>query len=137
MNTPKTSFVYFKEVTDQRGTLCFGQFSDQLPFVPQRVFYFHSCPEGTIRGEHAHKQSRQVHICMHGSVTVLLDDGKEKSEIVLDNPNVGFVIEPMMWHSIVMGKDACLFVLTTDVYDESDYIRDYAEFLRLSSTKPE
>ena len=125
--------IQFKAVTDERGTLCFGQFTDQLPFVAKRVFYFHSCPEGVIRGEHAHRASRQVHICMHGSVKVLLDNGNTKSEIVLDNPNVGLLIEPMEWHSIVMGKDACLFVLTTDVYDEADYIRNYEEFLKLST----
>jgi dTDP-4-dehydrorhamnose 3,5-epimerase-like enzyme len=125
MNIP---ILQIKTINDERGNLCFAEYPSTLPFEAKRVFYFFDCPEGVIRGNHAHKKSRQVHICMEGSVTFTLDNGTEKTDIILDRPNTALIIEPMIWHSLVMGKGARLFVLSSDTYDEKDYIRYYTEF---------
>ena len=62
----------------------------------------------------------------------MLDDGKEKKEIVLDSPNKGLFIDKMIWHEMYdFSEDCVLVILANDYYDEGDYIRDYEEFLRV------
>ena len=78
---------------------------------------------------HAHKNLEQVLICVNGSCEILLDDGKEKSIIKLENRNEGLFIEKMVWHEMFnFSADCVLIVLASDYYDEKDYIRDYNEF---------
>ena len=85
-----------------------------------------------IRGEHAHKELRQYLVCVRGSVSVAVDDGKNRDEFVLDTPGIGIYLPPMVWASqYKCSRDAVLLVLASDVYKEDDYIRDYDEYLRL------
>ena len=62
---------------------------------------------------------------------MLMDSGKEKQEVVLCQPNLGLKIPPMVWHEMHdFSEDCVLLVLASEYYDESDYIRDYQEFLK-------
>ena len=74
----------------------------------------------------------QVAICIAGSCTILLDDGKKKEEVLLSKANQGLVIGKMIWHEMhSFSKDAILLLLASDYYSEDDYIRNYDEFLNL------
>ena len=87
------------------------------------------------RGFHAHKALEQVLICIHGSCKIHLDDGKEKQEISLDVPYEGIYLKGAIWREMYnFSEDAVLMVLASEPYDESDYIRDYEEFLRYKVT---
>jgi len=86
--------------------------------------------DGVTRGYHAHKCLQQILICIHGSCKIRLDNGKEKKIVPLEKPYEGLYVSNNMWREMFdFSSDAVLMVLASELYDESDYIRDYDEFL--------
>lgn len=119
-------------VVDMRGSLLFAEYGQYLPFVPKRFFLVFDVLSKEVRGEHAHKQLHQFLICITGSCSLVVDDGHNREEIVLDNPQVGVHIHPMVWGiQYKYSPDAVLLVLASEVYDADDYIRDYDDFIQL------
>lgn len=117
---------------DMRGTLTVGEVGKQLPFQPQRCFLVYDVPSKDVRGEHAHKTLHQFLVCTHGVCTVMVDDGRDRAEIVLDCPEIGVHVPPMIWATQYrFSPDAVLLVLASAAYDPDDYIRDHDEFLSL------
>ena len=117
-------------VADLRGSLSAGEFLSQIPFAPKRYFIVFNVPGKDVRGEHAHRQCYQFLVCARGSLTVVVDDGTRSEEIVLDEPNLGLYVPPMIWAvQYRYSADALLIVFASDHYDPNDYIRDYDEFL--------
>ena len=50
--------------------------------------------------------------------------------IPLEKPYEGLYVPNSMWREMYdFSKDAVLLVLASELYDESDYIRNYDEFL--------
>ena len=61
---------------------------------------------------------------------MIVDDGQQRAEILLDRPNLGLHVAPMVWATeYKYSQDAILLVLASDVYKAEDYIRDYDLFL--------
>ena len=86
--------------------------------------------KGVRRGYHAHKNLQQILICVKGNCKILLDDGTEKQEILLDKPYEGLYIANNIWREMFdFSEDAVLMVLASEKYDEADYIRNYNDFL--------
>ena len=101
-----------------------------IPFEIKRVYYMYDTKEGVRRGFHAHKSLRQILICIHGSCKIKLDNGKETKVIPLEKPYEGLYVTNAMWREMYdFSPDAVLMVLASELYDESDYIRNYEEFL--------
>jgi len=126
-------------ITDIRGQLAVTEFGKDLPFQPKRCFWVFDVPNREVRGEHAHKELHQFLICVKGSASVVLDDGKNRMELNLSQPNVGLHIPPRVWGiQYKYSPDAILLVLTSDIYLSEDYIRDYDDFLAFTkqSTTP-
>ena len=121
----------FEPYGDDRGQLvALEQFKD-IPFSVKRVYYMYDTTPGVTRGKHAHKCLQQIMICIHGSCKVLLDNGEEREIVVLDKPNEGILISNDIWREMYdFSPDAVLMVLASELYDESDYIRDYEQFLK-------
>jgi len=121
-------------VPDLRGSLMAAEFSSQLPFKPERVFAVYEVPNSRVRGEHAHRECHQFLICLHGSVSVVVDDARNSQEIVLDKPDRGIYLPPMTWGiQYKYSSDAVLLVFASHPYDSEDYIRDYEEFRRIAN----
>lgn len=121
-------------VEDLRGALTYGEVDAHLPFVPQRFFVIYDVPSTRVRGEHAHRALHQFLVCVRGQCAVLLDDGRQREEILLDRATVGLHIPPMVWSvQYKYSADALLLVLASDKYRDDDYIRDYDDFLRAVS----
>jgi len=117
-------------IPDMRGSLSVAEYEKHIPFIPRRCFWVFDVPSREVRGEHAHKALHQYLICVKGSVNVVLDDGNSRTELVLDKPNLGLHIPPLVWGiQYKYSKDAVLLVLASDAYDSNDYLRDYDEFL--------
>jgi acetyltransferase-like isoleucine patch superfamily enzyme/dTDP-4-dehydrorhamnose 3,5-epimerase-like enzyme len=115
---------------DLRGSLSAAEFVRQVPFVPKRYFVVFDVPGRDVRGEHAHRHCHQFLVCVRGSLAVVVDDGTTSEEIVLDEPNLGLYMPPMIWAvQYRYSADALLLVFASDHYDADDYIRDYDEFL--------
>ena len=123
--------IELPKVRDLRGSLTFGEVGKHLPFVPHRVFAVFGVPNREVRGEHAHRRCHQLLICLGGSVSVMVDDGVNRSTFVLDRPTLAAHLPPMIWASQYhYSADATLLVLASDPYDAEDYIRDYDTFVR-------
>ena len=101
-----------------------------IPFPIRRVYYLYNTGEGVVRGHHAHKNLQQILICIHGTCKVRLDDGKSKEEVLLDKPYEGLYVSNAVWREMFdFSPDAVLLVLASELYNESDYIRNYDDFL--------
>ncbi len=123
-------------VADLRGDLTFGEFDKTLPFVPQRYFLVFNVPSKEVRGEHAHRSCHQFLLCVKGSCSVVVDDGKNRAEILLNRPNLGLHVPPLVWATeYKYSQDAVLLVLASDIYKAEDYIRDYDKFLTVVGEK--
>jgi acetyltransferase-like isoleucine patch superfamily enzyme/dTDP-4-dehydrorhamnose 3,5-epimerase-like enzyme len=122
----------FAEFSDLRGRLTVGELPDEgVPFTPRRWFLVHDVPSREVRGEHAHRVCHQFLICVSGQVSVAVDDGERRNEVLLDEPTLGLYVPPRVWASQYRyDKDAVLLVLASHPYDPDDYIREYDEFLR-------
>ena len=126
--------IRFPQHGDERGKLiALESLAELVPFEVKRVYYIFDTTPGTVRGKHAHKALKQVLICVSGACTIECEmpDGT-KTEHRLDWPDRGLLIEGLVWREMKeFSKDAVLLVLASEHYDESDYIRDYAEFKRI------
>ncbi len=105
-----------------------------MPFDIRRVYYLYDLPGGAERGGHAHRGLFQLIIAASGSFDVMLDDGGHRRVQHLNRSYLGLLVTPMIWRDIgnFSSGSVCL-VLASEFYAESDYIRDYPEFLRLAS----
>ena len=136
-DVPGVTIHTLKQVSDLRGDLSVGEFSQDIPFVPARYFLVYGVPTSKIRGEHAHKVCHQFMICVRGSLAVIADDGTTSQEFNLDRPNMGLYMPPCIWGvQYKYSPDAVLLVFASHAYDASDYLRKYEEFLHhVASTK--
>jgi acetyltransferase-like isoleucine patch superfamily enzyme/dTDP-4-dehydrorhamnose 3,5-epimerase-like enzyme len=122
----------FAEFSDLRGSLTAGELpGESVPFVPRRWFLVYDVPSREVRGEHAHRVCHQFLVCVAGRVSVAVDDGEHRGEVLLDEPTLGVYIPPLVWGSqFRYDADSVLLVLASHPYDASDYIREYDSFLR-------
>lgn len=103
------------------------EYEKHVPFLIKRVFNVDAL-QACERGAHAHKECVQLLVCLRGRINVTVDDGHEKSSIALDAPDKGILIPAGLWAEQKYEKDSLLMVLTDQLYDESDYIRNYDDF---------
>jgi UDP-2-acetamido-3-amino-2,3-dideoxy-glucuronate N-acetyltransferase len=121
----------FAEFSDLRGRLTAGELpGEEVPFVPKRWFLVYDVPSREVRGEHAHRVCHQFLVCVSGQVSVAVDDGEHRGEVMLDEPTLGVYIPPLVWGSqFRYDADAVLLVFASHPYDPDDYIREYDSFL--------
>lgn len=117
---------------DERGQLVAIEALKDLPFEFKRVYYIYDTKDGVRRGFHAHYDLEQILICVSGSCKIHLDNGFETEEVLLDKPYEGLYIANNMWREMYdFTKDAVLLVIASRPYDESDYIRNYDDFIKM------
>jgi dTDP-4-dehydrorhamnose 3,5-epimerase-like enzyme len=116
---------------DSLGMLIALEEARNVPFVIRRVYYIFATKSDVHRGRHAHRHLHQLAVAVRGSVTFLLDDGGGPVEVVLDDPSQGLMLGRMVWRELYdFSEDCVLMVLADQLYDQSDYITDYDDFLR-------
>lgn len=121
----------FKSKGDSRGELVILESLRDIPFDVKRIYYLKNLDFHKPRGFHAHKQLKQVATCITGSCKMLLDNGTQRETVEMKANSEGVLIDSMIWHEMFDFSSDCIFlVLANDYYDESDYIRDYSEFIR-------
>jgi dTDP-4-dehydrorhamnose 3,5-epimerase-like enzyme len=131
MSIHNCKIIELPQFRDPRGNLTFIEQQEQVPFSIERVYYLYDVPGGAARGGHAHKRLRQLVIALSGSFDVVLDDGKEKKVVQLNRPYQGLYVDCYIWRELqnFSSGSVCL-VLASTRYEESDYYRDYEEFLK-------
>ncbi|APA59502.1 WxcM-like domain-containing protein [Campylobacter coli] len=121
----------FNVKSDSRGSLIALENLKEIPFEVKRIYYIYDTKPDFPRGAHAHKELEQVLIMMDGSCELVLNDGKDIKNIILNRPDMGIFIGKNMWREMKnFSYGAKLLVLASDFYNEKEYIRDYEEFLR-------
>lgn len=121
-------------VQDMRGKLSVGEFPIDIPFAPQRYFLVYGVPTEKTRGEHAHHCCKQFLVCVNGGCAVVVDNGSQRAEVVLNSPDIGLYLPPLIWGiQYKFTQDAVLLVFASEKYDSNDYIRDYKQFLHVAT----
>lgn len=125
-----------RHVLDHRGNLIPVEFERELPFMPRRQFFIHDVADDHLRGEHAHKVCHQFLFAVVGSLSVIVDDGKDACEIELMDASFGLYLPPYTWAVQYRFKpQTVLAVYASHPYDAAEYIRDYDDFLVQARTK--
>ena len=131
MTIEKCKLIDLPKIVEPRGNLTFIEGGRHVPFDIKRVYYLYDVPGGAERGGHAHKDLHQLIVAMSGSFDIVLDDGRQKKRIHLNRSYYGLYVCPMMWREMDnFSSGAVCLVLASNFYDESDYYRDYGDFLK-------
>ena len=121
-------FIEIPKIKDRRGNLSVVE-GDTIPFDFKRVYYLYDVPGGSKRGGHCHMEQREFLIALSGSFDVVVKDGKSKKVMTLNKPNIGLLIVDGIWRELEnFSSGAVCLVMSSAVFDEADYIRDYKEF---------
>lgn len=119
----------------EQGFLSVAEFGKYCPFQIKRVYWVYQCPEKTERGSHAHKEVKQILICLTGMIEVVLDDGSTRNKFILNSPYLGLYQPNLIWGSLKYHANSVLLVLASEVYSQDDYIFDYQDFKLLKNSK--
>lgn len=124
------SIIELPRIQNRAGNITPINNNQEIPFDVKRVFYIYDIPGGEDRGAHAHKECHQFLIAASGSFEIELDDGKIKRTVILNRPYFGLHIPPRIWAAEkgFSSGSVCL-VLASEIYKESDYLREYSQFL--------
>lgn len=121
----------FSVLGDIRGSLVSLESNKNVPFEIKRVYYIYNTNPEQERGKHSHKELEQIIVCLNGSCSFVLDDGKKREILVLNRPDIGLYIGKNMWREMKnFSKDCILMILASQHFIENEYIRDYKEFLK-------
>jgi len=124
------SVLYFNKIQFESVNITPLHGETDIPFQINRVFYLYDIPGGEERGAHAHKDCHQLLIAASGAFDIMLDDGKSKRMVTLNRPYMGLHIPPGVWAAEMgFSSGAICLVIASHKYSESDYIRDYTDFL--------
>lgn len=121
-----------RRADDMRGALSIAEIGPDIPFEVKRFLAHYDVPSKEVRGERAHRTCEQFLICVRGSVSLVVDDGTQRAEVVLDQPGLGVHVKPKVWTVLYRHTgDAMVLTFASHAYDPADYIRDYDEFLKV------
>lgn len=128
------SIIELPKIENRAGNITPVNNLKEIPFEIKRLFYIYDIPAGKDRGAHAHKVCHQFLIAASGSFEVELNDGRIKRTVSLNRPNIGLHIPPGIWAAEKsFSSGAVCLVLASEKYDETDYIRDYEQYIMVSA----
>lgn len=122
------------KISDKRGDLYFFEaLKKTLTFNFNRIYFVKNNFSSYDRGFHAHHRTQQAGLVIQGSCDIFMENSKKESKTFsLSDPSKGILIPPLIWHEIRnISQDAIILFVANEYYDESDYIRDYNEFLSM------
>ncbi len=136
MDNREGRIINLPKITDPRGNLTVAEGMKDVPFSVARVYWVYDVPAGESRGGHAHRRCREFIVAVSGSFTVTLDDGRERTTVLLNHPYQGLLVETGVWRTLDdYSSGAVCLVLASDPFCEEDYIRDYDDFKRYAEER--
>lgn len=137
MSISNCRMIELPKISDARGNLTFVESSRHVPFEIKRAYYLYDVPGGAERGGHAHKELEQLIIALAGSFDVTLDDGSERKVFHLNRSYQGLYMGRMIWRELSnFSSGSICLVLASTFFEESDYYREYEQFLRSVGARP-
>lgn len=137
MKISDITWINLRSVCDDRGCLTAIEGGKMIPFEVKRVFYMHNVVQGADRGGHAHRDTDQFAVAVHGSLKIIISDGLDSCTVILDNPGWGITLPRLTWTSLVDFSDgAVCMVLASTHYDRSKSIRTWSEYLAVRGVSP-
>jgi dTDP-4-dehydrorhamnose 3,5-epimerase-like enzyme len=119
------------KIPDPRGNLTFIEGGRHVPFEIARVYFVYDVPVGSARGGHAHRETSELVVAVSGSFDVTLDTGEQRRTYSLNRPYEGLTLPTMVWRELTnFSSGAVALVFASTLFSETDYIRDYSDFLR-------
>ena len=132
----ETKIINLPKFEDPRGNLSFIEEENHIPFKIERVYWIYDVPGGQLRGSHAFKEQQEFIIALSGSFNVMVDDGINKQYFTLNRSYYGLYIPCGLWRQMEnFSTNSLAVVLSSTKYEDSDYIRDYDEFLKYRATR--
>ena len=129
-NVEDCEIIELPIVHNESGNITVLENQLNIPFDIRRVYYLYDVPMNAERGGHSHYELQQYVVAASGSFTFILDDGTNKKEVFLNHPNKALHIKQGIWREMKgFSSGSICLVLAPMEYTESDYIRDYTEFL--------
>lgn len=130
MSLSQCRIIELPKIADPRGNLSFIEEHKHIPYDIKRVFFLYDVPGGERRAGHALKTCNQFIIAASGSFNVILDDGEERRSFHLNRSYYGLHVPPLVWRELEnFSSGSVCMVLASEFYSETDYYRDYDEFL--------
>lgn len=132
----KPHIIDFPKIIDERGNLSYFESNSKIPFEIKRAYWIYDVPGGEIRGEHAYRELEEVIIALSGSFDVILNDGAREYKFTLNRSYLGLYIPKLMWRRIQnFSTNSLALIVSNNVYNPEDYIRDYKEFEEIKNLK--
>lgn len=132
----KPRLIELPKINDPRGNLTFIESGKHVPFVVQRNYWIYDVPSGMWRDGHAFHLQEELVVALSGSFDVVVNTGNEERTFHLSRPQIGLFIPRMTWRHINnFSTNSVALVLSSTAYDESDYITDFEQFVKLVNNK--
>lgn len=129
MNEP--ALINLPKIVDPRGNLSFIEEFVHIPFKIKRTYWIYDVPGGEVRGGHAFKEQHEFIVALSGSFDVLVDNGIHKKTFFLNRSYYGLYIPSGFWRQMLnFSTNSLAMVLSSTLFSEEDYIRNYDEFLK-------
>jgi len=105
--------------SDHRGDLLAFELADGLPFNAKRVFTILANEGKYARGGHANSCDELI-VCLSGSVTIELDNGRQKTSVDLLTPNQAVWVRPGIFIRLDrFSPHTVLLVFASHAYEET------------------
>jgi WxcM-like, C-terminal len=135
-STDDCRLIDLPKVHDPRGNLTFIEAGRHVPFEIRRAFWIYDVPGGSVRGGHAYRTVHELIVALSGSFEVMLDDGSSRVRYALNRSYHGLLVPHLIWREMInFSTNSVALVLASRPFVPDDYVRDYADFLRLRSSQ--
>lgn len=102
-----------------------------IPFEIKRAYWTYFTPQNVSRGGHANIEKQLVLVAVAGIITVTAEmQNGSRLLFELNKPDIGLYLPKLCWHTMKYSHNAVQLVLASNHYSQSDYIRDYNNFLQ-------
>ena len=121
--------IDFPRIEDDRGALSFAESVNHIPFHIERMFWMYNIPKDKTRGGHSHLEASQVLVPVTGSFMLLIDDGTDKADILMDSASKGILLPPGIWCELRdFAPGTSVMVFTSHPFRMEDYVIDHPEY---------
>jgi dTDP-4-dehydrorhamnose 3,5-epimerase-like enzyme len=129
MENSRFKLIELTDFSDERGGLVVAEWQKELPFKAERIYVIHSPAEGTVRGNHGHKELEQVFIALQGSFDLTVWDAHTQHTVTLNTPKQALYVPKQAWRTLNnFSDDAICLVIASQQYNAADYVHTAEDF---------